>query len=211
MHSGETTHDETPEPHRLTDEQRELAAKNVRLIYYTLTRRGLRNFVAAVGGRDEAYGVVAEAYLRAIATWQPERAALSTHVYWCSRNALSNAAERRRRDAMHRERLAGSRHAQECDRIRLTGRDERAGVVSAEQLADALRRLEPRDREVLTLRYVERLQVREIATRLGISKSRVGDLLPRAEAALAAWCGVAVPNNAGLRMPRTNRRSDDVA
>lgn len=192
MSTAKETQNDTPEPLRLTEEQREFAAKNHRLIYSTLNMRRLQDLIRACGGRDEAEGIAVDAYMRAVVTYDPSRAALSTHVYWCIRNALSACADTRRRKDVRRQRHAADVVYAETERTRLAGREDRNGEITPEAISAALTQLTPRHREVLTLRYVERLTLRDVGARMGVTKTRVEQLLVPAEAALVARLGVPI-------------------
>jgi RNA polymerase sigma-B factor len=78
-------------------------------------------------------------------------------------------------------------------------RDELALLADSDELATHLARLDPRDREVVRLRFVDELSQAEIASQLGISQMHVSRLLRRALQSLRAAYGVAPEDDAGQR------------
>ena len=69
--------------------------------------------------------------------------------------------------------------------------DDLAALADRDELASHLARLQPRDREILRLRFVDELSQVEIAAALGISQMHVSRLLRRALDALRRAYGVA--------------------
>lgn len=65
---------------RLTNEQRKFAEENHNLIYKFLYRKNLNP--------EEWYGVVAIGYVKAVATFDPEKAEFSTYAYRCMNNSV---------------------------------------------------------------------------------------------------------------------------
>jgi RNA polymerase sigma-70 factor (ECF subfamily) len=128
-----------------------------------------RNGVATiVRSRDEARDVVQEAFARALRSRRDYRGEGSLQA-WVWRIALRTALERRRAgDDLHSEALDPQ----------LPDRDRDP------ELAAALRRLPPRKRLIVFLRYFADLSYSEIAETCGISEGTVAATLSQARAAL---------------------------
>lgn len=134
---------------------------------YVAFRNGL---APVVGSYEEARDVVQEAFARALRSRADFRAEGSLQA-WVWKIALRVAFERRRR---RRGRETASElldpHLIEAERD--------------QELADALRRLPPRKRLVVFLRYFADLSYAEIAEVAGISEGTVAATLSQARAAL---------------------------
>ncbi|HEX2894654.1 MAG TPA: sigma-70 family RNA polymerase sigma factor [Marmoricola sp.] len=161
------------------DRFRELYARHFdALLGYALRR---------VSRPEDAADVVADTFLIA---WRrrahlPGGAEDKLWLYGVARNLLANHRRGdRRRDrlgAALRERLAAS-----ADRW---APDPSAAVTGEVAVRDALARLGPLDREVLTLTVWEELEPREIAEVLGINAQAVRTRLSRARARLREVLG----------------------
>jgi len=135
-----------------------------RRILYTLTRI-LRDPSAAEECAQEAF---VQAY-RAWGRWKPEAPAEA----WLHRIALNVAISYRRR-----ERLRGlGETLRRVGRPNPDSRDPEAGVG----LAQALRRLPPRDAALIVLRHHHGYTNREIAAALGVPESTVSSRLAAAK------------------------------
>jgi RNA polymerase sigma-70 factor, ECF subfamily len=128
-----------------------------------------RNGLATIAGsRDEARDVVQEAFVRALRSRRDYRGDGSLQA-WVWRIALRTALERRR---------AGEQIDSEPFDPQLPDSDRDP------ELAAALRRLPPRKRLVVFLRYFADLSYTEIAETCGISEGTVAATLSQARAAL---------------------------
>ncbi|RSM47536.1 RNA polymerase subunit sigma-24 [Actinoplanes sp. ATCC 53533] len=134
----------------------------------------LRTVLAGVADRALAEDLVAEAFARAWASW-PKVSRHPAPAAWVVRTALNTRVSwwrRRRREVA----LAGHDRVQPAD--------EGSGVDAA--LLTALRRLPPRQREVIMLRVWLDLDTETVAASLGISARTVAVHLSRATATLRA-------------------------
>jgi RNA polymerase sigma-70 factor (sigma-E family) len=139
--------------------------------FYTRTKDRSVGVVAALGLRpDEAEEAVAEAYVRAWSRWQKIRTMNSPEA-WIVRTAVNANISwwrKRRRESPH-ETLPESTVVDGTDRP---------------DLVAALRRLPPRQRDVVVLRYLLDLDTKQTASQLGISVGTVTSQLHRGLAAL---------------------------
>jgi RNA polymerase sigma-70 factor (sigma-E family) len=134
----------------------------------------LRTVLAGVADRALAEDLVAEAFARAWASW-PKVSRHPAPAAWVVRTALNTRVSwwrRRRREVT----LTGHDRVQPAD--------EGSGVDAA--LLAALRRLPPRQREVIMLRVWLDLDTETVAGTLGISARTVAVHLSRATATLRA-------------------------
>jgi RNA polymerase sigma-70 factor (sigma-E family) len=141
--------------------------------FYEATRDDcLRTVLLNVGDRHLAHDLVAEAYTRAWMSWRKVRdfevprawvvrTALNAHVSWWRRR----------------------RHEVSLGDYDAAASGEQATLVSGDLLA-ALRRLPPRQREVVTLRLLLDLDTQTTARVLGIAPGTVGAHLHKAVATL---------------------------
>jgi RNA polymerase sigma-70 factor (sigma-E family) len=155
--------------------------------FYESTREDcLRIVLLYVGDRHLAQDLVAEAYTRAWVSWRKVRAlevprawvvriALNTHVSWW---------RRRRREVA----LGDHDTAITVEQTALVSRD----------LLTALRRLPPRQREVVTLRLLLDMDTESTARVLGIAQGTVGAHLHQAVAKLRA----ATPSHYGQEISK---------
>jgi len=134
----------------------------------------LRTVLAGVADRALAEDLVAEAFARAWASW-PKVSRHPAPAAWVVRTALNTRVSWWRR---RRREVALSGH----DRVQPA--DEGSGVDAA--LLTALRRLPPRQREVIMLRVWLDLDTETVAGTLGISARTVAVHLSRATATLRA-------------------------
>jgi len=134
----------------------------------------LRTVLAGVADRALAEDLVAEAFARAWASW-PKVSRHPAPAAWVVRTALNTRVSwwrRRRREVA----LTGHDRVQPAD--------EGSGVDAT--LLAALRRLPPRQREVIMLRVWLDLDTETVAGTLGISARTVAVHLSRATATLRA-------------------------
>ena len=139
---------------------------------YVAFRNGL---APVVGSYEEARDVVQEAFARALRSRADFRAEGSLHA-WVWKIALRVAFERRRR--------RGRETAWELLDPQLIEAER------DQELADALRRLPPRKRLVVFLRYFADLSYAEIAEVAGVSEGTVAATLSQARAALTEQLSV---------------------
>lgn len=140
----------------------------------------VRLAVVMVGDLAAAEDIVQDCYERMHRRWhvirEPERAL----AY--ARSAVLNGC----RSAHRRSSLSRRYWPKLAERADAAVSDAAAATADRGQLADALRRLPRRQREVLVLRYYADLSVGEIAETLGISQSNARACVSRGLAALAA-------------------------
>lgn len=161
----------------LTADRQALAAAHVGLAGWWLRE----NPWAARWFGEDAYGMALAAIARAAGEFRPELGfAFTTYASQCIRYAMLREADHR--EHPKRKARVVSLHAElGPDRVTLLDMvpdrpaDERDLTASeaADRVADLLRRVTPREREVLRLRYLDGLTLSEVADRLGISNERV--------------------------------------
>ena len=148
----------------------------------------LRRVVASRLGEPQAVEEVMQDVALAVVSQRsplrdPARAAV-----WLYRLAVRHVLIYRRRSGRRRGLI--DRYAAQQDRAEIDGsasplawlvRDERQALVR-----DALRRLPPRDAELLVLKYAEGFTAREVSERLGVSIPTIEARLHRARARLRA-------------------------
>jgi RNA polymerase sigma-70 factor, ECF subfamily len=147
--------------------------------FYAATyRRVVGQVFALLGNLEEAEDVTQDAFAKASFHWR-RIAAYDQPEAWVRRVAFNhahNSTRRARRWLAALARLGPPAHvpAVSPDRV---------------DLHRALRRLAPRHREVLVLRYVAELSVEEVARQLRLPPGTVKSRLSRARSALAAEFG----------------------
>lgn len=149
---------------------------------YRETVRDVYAYVATiVGDRSAAEDVVAAAFERAYrkrATFDARRGSARAWVFGIARNAALDELRRRRRSAtLVEEPVAAASFADDPELAA-----ERATVRAA------LRGLEPRDREIVALKFHGGLTNAEVAKLLGLSESNAGTRLHRAMTKLREAC-----------------------
>ena len=140
--------------------------------------RLVRQLFAVVGDVGDAEDVVQEAFARAAVRWQ-RISAYDNPEGWVRRVALNRARSNLRRS---RRALAALVRVGPADDVPELSPDAMA-------VAEAMRRLPLRHREVLVLHYVVQLSVDETAAQLGIPVGTVKSRLARGRAALARQLG----------------------
>jgi RNA polymerase sigma-70 factor (ECF subfamily) len=146
-------------------DERTQALEELYRAHYVAFRNGV---APVVGSYEEARDVVQEAFARALRSRKKFRGEGSLQA-WVWRITLRVALERRRRDRERPSELLDPALVE-------TERDP--------ELAVALRRLPPRKRLVVFLRYFAGLSYAEIAEVAGISEGTVAATLAQARAAL---------------------------
>jgi RNA polymerase sigma-70 factor (ECF subfamily) len=146
--------------------------------YAAAYRRVVGQVFAHLGDLEEAEDVTQDAFAKASFHWR-RIAAYDQPEAWVRRvafNEAHNSTRRARRWLVVLARLGPPAHvpAVSPDRV---------------DLHRALRRLAPRHREVLVLRYVAELSVDEVARQLRLPPGTVKSRLSRARSALAAEFG----------------------
>jgi RNA polymerase sigma-70 factor (sigma-E family) len=143
----------------------------------------VRLAVVMVGDLASAEDIVQDCYERMHRRWhvirEPDRA-----LAYARSSVLNGCRSAHRRSSAHRR--YWPKLAQPVD---ATVPDAAAATADRGQLADALRQLPRRQREVLVLRYYADLSVAEIAETLRISQSNARACVSRGLAALAAVIG----------------------
>lgn len=138
--------------------------------------------VARVGDRDAADDIMQDVAVSAVEKGYQLRDP-SRVAPWLYRLAVTAALQYRRRQGRRRnlvERFAKRDRpslgdSRESDPLRWLLADERQSLVR-----DALQQLQPRDAEILLLKYTEEWSYRQLAERLGLSESAVEARLHRA-------------------------------
>ena len=158
--------------------------------FYAATRhRCLRAAIATGMSPVAAEDAVAEAYARAFASWSKVRQ-LDAPIAWVMRTAMNQHISwwrRRRKEAVSLDAgdLESGRDAGSADE---GGSDE-----SALDAVAAIRRLPPRQRDVVVLRYLLDLDTATTASVLAIAPGTVTAHLHRALATLRSELGVSRP------------------
>jgi len=149
---------------------------------YRETVRDVYAYVATiVGDRAAAEDVVAAAYERAYrkrAKFDPRRGSPRAWVFGIARNAALDELRRRKRTATLVE---------EPPDAAASGDDTELAAQRATVRA-ALLRLDPRDREIVALKFHGDLTNAEVAKLLGLSESNAGTRLHRAMTKLREAC-----------------------
>jgi RNA polymerase sigma-70 factor (sigma-E family) len=142
----------------------------------------VRLAVMVTGDLATAEDVVQDVYERLYRRWPSMRTAGSGLAY--ARASVLNGCR-----SAHRRAAVRRKHA-----VRMAGGladspDAESAAADRGELADALRALPPRQREVLVLRYFCDLDVAEISAMLGIGPSAVRSTVSRGLASLAHTLG----------------------
>lgn len=122
------------------------------------------------GDLQEAAEAADEAFTRALSSWRRVSAMRSPNG-WVYRVALNVVRRRARRAALERRLLARA------------GRPEHVPPPAVEAW-DAVRRLPPRQRTAVVLRYVGDLTEHEVAAAMGVSRSTISSTLADARRSL---------------------------
>jgi RNA polymerase sigma-70 factor, ECF subfamily len=154
-----------PEADELLDVYRE----NVSAVYA---------FFAYSVSHETAEDLTATTFERVVRSWSrydPERAGARTWILAIARNALSDHFRRR----AHRDAVSLDEHPALAASLAASD-DPAAQVLSEARVRDWLGRLEPREREVLALRFAADLPAADIARTLGLSEANVHQISSRA-------------------------------
>jgi RNA polymerase sigma-70 factor (ECF subfamily) len=148
---------------------------------YRETVRDVYAYVATlVGDRAAAEDVVAAAYERAYrkrAAYDPRRGSARAWVFGIARNAALDELRRRKRVA-----------TLVAEPAELASDDDPDAIARRATVRTALNGLDPRDREVIALKYHGGLTNAEVARLLGVSESNAGTRLHRAMTKLREAC-----------------------
>jgi RNA polymerase sigma-70 factor, ECF subfamily len=148
---------------------------------YRETVRDLFAYVATLlGDRSAAEDVVAQAYERAYRkrrSFDPRRGSARAWLFGIARNAALDELRRRRRLAVLVDEPPD-----------LAGDDDPDAAARRATVRAALATLEPREREILALKYHGGLTNAEVAALLGVSESNAGTRLHRAMTKLREAC-----------------------
>jgi RNA polymerase sigma factor (sigma-70 family) len=118
-------------------------------------------------GPDAAEDLTAATFERVVRSWarfDPDRAGPRTWVMAIARNQLSDHFRRQ----SHRNAISLDEHPALAASL-VSSDDPAAGWLSHETVREWLMRLEPREREVLALRFAADLPASEIAVHLGLT------------------------------------------
>lgn len=132
-------------------------------------------------GLQEAEDLTQLTFERALRAWpryDPARASARTWLLAIARNALIDERRRRRPELSIDAPGEDGEASLATGSLTTAGPEQRLGGVSGE-LDDALARVQPREREVLALRYGADLNAAEIAEMLGLSVANVHQLNSR--------------------------------
>ncbi len=132
---------------------------------------------------DELCGSIFERLLNALNGFKPERASFITWLFAIARNALNDHYRRQRLRRFIPLDAILQRPDPQLSPEELVLRDEQTS-----QLLKALRDLEPKERDLLGLKFAAGLNNREIAGLTGLSESNVGVRVYRAIQKLRAAC-----------------------
>ena len=148
---------------------------------YRDTVRDVFAYVATLlGDRSLAEDVVAQAFERAYrkrGSFNPRRGSRRAWIFGIARNAALDELRKRKRTATLPAEHAGLQVGDDAELVA-----QRATVRAA------LQALEPRDREIVALRFHGDLTNAEIAKLLGVSESNAGTRLHRAMTKLREAC-----------------------
>jgi RNA polymerase sigma-70 factor (ECF subfamily) len=133
--------------------------------------------------RSAAEEVTAQAYERAYRkrrSFRPRRGTVDAWLFGIARNAALDELRRRRRRA--------DLEAEPVDLDAAASEEHAEGALRREAVRAALRDLEPRDRELVALKFAGGLSNAEIARVLGVSESNAGTRLHRVLMRLREAC-----------------------
>ncbi len=136
--------------------------QHVGLVRSIVTRLGV-----ARSNRDDAFQEGMIALMAAVPAFDPTRAAWSTFATRCVTNAVRNFTRTERRANARTRRLMDATTPSML---------EASPVDPASDMGRALAALDPRTREVITLRVVEGWTLEAVAAHVGLGKSRVAVL-----------------------------------
>jgi RNA polymerase sigma-70 factor (ECF subfamily) len=133
--------------------------------------------------RSAAEEVTAQAFERAYRkrrSYRPRRGTVEAWLFGIVRNAALDELRRRRRRA--------DLEAEPADLASSDAQEQVEGAIRRETVRTALAALEPRDRELVALKFAGGLANAEIARVLGVSESNAGTRLHRALTKLREAC-----------------------
>ena len=133
-----------------------------------------------LGDRSAAEDVVAAAYERAYkkrGSFDPRRGSMRAWLFGIARNAALDELRRRKRTV-----------SLVAEPGELSSDDDPDAIARRATVRAALSELEPRDREVIALKYHGGLSHAEVAKLLGVSESNAGTRIHRAMTKLREAC-----------------------
>ena len=143
--------------------------------FFAAQQAGAQRLAARLGPVAAAEDVTAEAFTRLYRHWD----AVEDPLRYLRRAVRSLVVDELRRSDVARRHLH-----RVVDGETAPGRPVEEAVADVEQLADALRRLAPRQREAVVLRYGLDLSEADVARRMGISAGTVKSSTSRGLASL---------------------------
>jgi RNA polymerase sigma factor (sigma-70 family) len=151
------------------DELRAVYRENVDAVYA---------FFAYSVSHETAEDLTAATFERVVRSWarfDSDRAGPRTWVMAIARNQLTDHFRRQ----SHRNAISLDEHPALAASL-VSSHDPAAGWLSHETVREWLMRLEPREREVLALRFAADLPAAEIAVHLGLTEANVHQISSRA-------------------------------
>ena len=127
------------------------------------------------GRRDLAEDACADAFVKAYRSWS-RVAAMDSPVGWTARVATRRSRQLLRSEALRGKREIRTGHAELMS--------EPQGNEYSDEIWNAVRRLSPRQRESLALRYIEDMSQHEVASAMGIATGTAAATLNQARIAL---------------------------
>jgi RNA polymerase sigma factor (sigma-70 family) len=150
--------------------------------------RAVYAFFSYSADRQTAEDLTAATFERVVRSWarfDATRASEQAWIFAIARNVLIDHMRRQR----HRVGPSLNAHPEIIDSIACAD-DPLASAISSETISEWLGGLQPREREVLALRYCAEVPVPEIAACLGITQANVHQISSRALRRLRAAIGV---------------------
>ena len=175
--------DALAEPTGVLGAPREESAEGFEALYRRTFPRVYAYAASLLRDRSAAEEVTAQAFERAYRrrrSYRPQRGSPDAWLFGIARNAALDELRRRRRRAAHEVEPADHSPG---------GIDEHVeGILRRETLRAALAALEPRERDLLALKFGGGLTNAEIARVLGVSESNAGTRLHRTVERLRRLC-----------------------
>jgi RNA polymerase sigma-70 factor (ECF subfamily) len=120
--------------------------------------------------------------MKAAETYDPGKGTPTTWIGWAVRAELTAARRKARRGTVRLEDCGPDEGAplDPMDHREADPADQAAGNERADGLRTAVAGLPPQERDVISMRWFDGLTLREVAAKLGISKTRCGQVEERA-------------------------------
>ena len=164
---------------KLTDTQREFASENHKLIYWFMNKNGLC--------LDEWYGAVAIGYVKAVATFDQEKANFTTYAYRCMSNQVIMENRKPQIPCVSLNETTRNLEGDDGSQFQDFIADDFDYAVDVEPFVDiesGLRSLPDKERRFLLMRLAG-YQDAEIARRCSTSRAYVNNTVNRAKKKLA--------------------------